>query len=112
MLSSIFAAALGVLKRDAPDPMRQLLGRLKTIAERARASTDPGEADTLSQELGTIAIELATLGYERRSSYEQFAPVQLAFESTRDAVQALRAKSGLKVAVDLREGATESCKSA
>jgi hypothetical protein len=33
------------------------------------------------------------LGYERHSGYEQFAPLQLAFENTRDAVEALRAKA-------------------
>jgi TRAP-type uncharacterized transport system substrate-binding protein len=107
MLGSILAAVLGILKRDAPDPMRELLGRLRSVAERARTSSDPGEADTLSQELSAIAIELATLGYERRSSYEQFAPVQLAFENTRDAVQALRARPHRKMAVDSSEGAIQ-----
>jgi TRAP-type uncharacterized transport system substrate-binding protein len=97
MLSSILAAALGILKRDAPDPMRELLGRLKSIAERARSSADPDAADELSHELGAVAIELAALGYERRSGYEQFAPVQLAFENTRDAVAALRARARPKV---------------
>jgi hypothetical protein len=93
MLSSVFAAAAGFLRRSAADPMRGLLERLKVIAERAQASADPSDADALRQELRTIAIEIATLGYERHSSYEQFAPVQLAFENSRDAVQALAARA-------------------
>ena len=78
---------------------------LVSITERARTSADPGDADALSQELSTIAIELAGLGYERRSSYEQFAPAQLAFESTQAAVEALRARSPARAKVDLSEGA-------
>lgn len=93
ILSSIITAAAGLLKQQAKDPMRELLDRLKSIAERARTSTGPDEVEALSQDLGTIAIDIATLGYERRSSYQEFAPLQLAFESTRDAVEALRAKS-------------------
>jgi TRAP-type uncharacterized transport system substrate-binding protein len=93
MLSSIFAAAGSILKKSASDPMRELLDRLKGIADRARTSTDPGDAGALSQDLAAIAIDIATLGYERRSSYEEFAPLQLAFESTQEAVAALRAKS-------------------
>jgi len=93
MLSSIFAGAGTFLKRSATDPMRELLERLKRIAECARTSTDPGDAAALSQDLATIAIDIATLGYERRSGYEQLAPLQLAFESTREAVAALRARS-------------------
>jgi TRAP-type uncharacterized transport system substrate-binding protein len=104
MLSSVITVAAAFLKRQAADPMRELLGRLKSIAERAGTSTDPGEADALSQDLRTVAIELATLGYERGSSYEQFAPLQLAFENTRNAVEALRAKAGKTVA-DSGEGA-------
>jgi TRAP-type uncharacterized transport system substrate-binding protein len=92
MLSSIFAAAGSFLRRSATDPMRALLERLKGITERARTATDRHEAEALSQDLGTIAIDMATLAYERHSRYEEFAPLQLAFESARDAVAALRAK--------------------
>jgi len=99
MLSSIFAAAAGYFRREHADAMRELLGRLQSITERARSSTDPDDADALSQELSTIVIELAVLGYERRSSYEQFAPVQLACENARDAVEALRARSRKDTAV-------------
>jgi TRAP-type uncharacterized transport system substrate-binding protein len=105
MLSSVSAALAAFLKRGAKDPMRELLDRLKSITERARTSADPDDADALSQELNTIAIELAQLGYERRSSYEQFAPAQLAFENTKDAVQALRARSRGKARADVSEGA-------
>jgi hypothetical protein len=73
--------------------MRVLLDRLKGITERARASTDPADAATLSDELGAVAIDLATLGYERRSSYEEFAPLKLACDSAREAVAMLRARS-------------------
>jgi TRAP-type uncharacterized transport system substrate-binding protein len=93
MLSSISAFVAGYLKRNAKDPMRELLDRLKGIAERARTSTDPAEADVLAQDLNSVAIEIATLGYERHSGYEEFAPAQLAFENTRAAVAALRARS-------------------
>jgi hypothetical protein len=92
LLSSIFAAAARFLKQNATDPMRELLNRLRDIGERARTTTNPVDADALRQELGAIAAELAMLGYERHSGYEQFAPLQLAFENARDAVEALRAR--------------------
>lgn len=100
MLSSVFAFSAAFLKKDAADPMRELLGKLKDIAERARTSADPGEADALSQELSSVATELAALGYERHSSYEEFAPTQLAFESARHSVEVLRRKSGTKTMID------------
>jgi hypothetical protein len=103
MLSSVFAAAAGFLRRSATDPMRELMDRLGAITERAQTSTDPADADVLRQDLRKVAVEIATLGYERHSSYEQFAPVQLAFENTRDAVEALRARS--RTAADLDGGA-------
>ena len=93
MLSSVFAASAGLLRRSTADPMRELLERLRAITERARAATDPADADVLQQELSTIAVEIAMRGYERHSGYEQFAPLQLALENTRDAVDALRAKA-------------------
>jgi hypothetical protein len=92
MLSSIFAAASGFLKKNAVDPMRELLNRLRDIAERARTSANPADADALRRDLGAVAAELAILGYERHSGYEEFAPLQLAFENARDAVEALRAR--------------------
>lgn len=103
LLSSAFAAAGAFAKRNATDPMKELLDRLKVITERARTSADPGEADALRQDLRTIAIEIATLGYEHHSGYEQFAPVQLALETTRDAVEALR--TGPRPAADPSQGA-------
>jgi TRAP-type uncharacterized transport system substrate-binding protein len=92
MLSSVFAAASGFLKASATDPMRELLNRLRDVGERARTSANPADADALRQELGAVAAELAILGYERHSGYEEFAPLQLAFENARDAVEALRAR--------------------
>jgi TRAP-type uncharacterized transport system substrate-binding protein len=92
MLSSIFAAASAYLKRGAMDPMRDVLDRLRDVAERARTATKPTDADALQQELGAIAADLAMLGYERHSGYEEFAPLHLAFENARDAVEALRAR--------------------
>jgi TRAP-type uncharacterized transport system substrate-binding protein len=92
MLSSISAGLAAYLKRDKPDPMRDILNRLESIAERAWVSTDPGDAHKLAQELSTVAVQSAELGYERRGSSEQFAALQLAFENARDAVHALRAK--------------------
>ena len=92
LLSSVLAGSAGFLKRSQRDPIRELLERLLTITERARTATDPAEADTLQQELSSIAVEAAMLGYDRHSGYEEFAPVQLAFENTRDAVEALRTR--------------------
>jgi TRAP-type uncharacterized transport system substrate-binding protein len=97
MLSSVFAASAGFLKRSAKDPLRELLDRLRGITARARAATDAAEADVLDQELSTIAVDLATIGYERHAGYEQFAPVQLAFDTTRDAVAALRRRTRVAV---------------
>ena len=93
MLTSILAAAGSFLKHGAPDPMRALLDGLKGITERARISADPADAIALSHDLNAIANEIATLGYERRCSYEEFAPLQLACEIARDAVASLHART-------------------
>jgi TRAP-type uncharacterized transport system substrate-binding protein len=93
LLTSIATAAAGFLKQQANDPMRELLERLKGIADRARTAASPEEVDALSQELGSIGIDIAVLGYERHSGYEQFAPLQLAFENAQRIVQTLQAKS-------------------
>jgi hypothetical protein len=47
ILSSVFAAAAGFLKRSATDPMRELLDRLRAITERARTTNDPADADVM-----------------------------------------------------------------
>ncbi|GAU85755.1 TAXI family TRAP transporter solute-binding subunit [Bosea sp. BIWAKO-01] len=91
VVSSMLAAAGGFLHQGGPDPVGGILYRLKDITERAGASTDPADAPGLSHELGVLAIDMATLGYKRHCSYEEFAPLQLAYESARDAVAALRA---------------------
>jgi TRAP-type uncharacterized transport system substrate-binding protein len=93
LLTSIATAAAGLLKQQANDPMRELLERLKGIADRARTAASPDEVDALSQELGSIGVDIAVLGYERHSGYEQFAPLQLAFENAQRIVQTLQAKS-------------------
>jgi TRAP-type uncharacterized transport system substrate-binding protein len=93
MLSSVFAASAGFLKRSATDPMRELLERLRGITDRARVGADPADAEVLRGELNAIAVEIAMRGYERHAGYEQFAPLQLAFENTRDAVDALRRRT-------------------
>ena len=102
ILSSVLAAAAGFLKRSARDPMGELFDRLRTINERARTTTDPGDVDVLRQELSTIGAEISMLVYERHYGYEQFAPLQLAFENTRDAVEALRPKA--RPSADLSQG--------
>jgi TRAP-type uncharacterized transport system substrate-binding protein len=102
ILSSLATAAAGFLKREAKDPMRELLERLKSIAERARSAADPEAADALSQDLRSIGIEIATLAYERRSGYEEFAPIQLALDNAKDAVSALQAGGGRRVDQDQR----------
>ncbi|GAU84179.1 TAXI family TRAP transporter solute-binding subunit [Bosea sp. BIWAKO-01] len=91
IVSSTLAAAGGFLSKGGPDRVGGILYRLKEITEGAGASTDPADAPRLSQELSAIAIDMATLGYQRRCSYEEFAPLQLAYESARDAVATLRA---------------------
>jgi hypothetical protein len=93
LLTSIATAAAGFVKQQAKDPMRELLERLKSIADRARATAGADEANALSQELGSIGVDIAMLGYERRSGYEEFAPLQLAFENARRVVDALESKS-------------------
>jgi TRAP-type uncharacterized transport system substrate-binding protein len=98
ILSSGFAAAASFIRRNAKDPMRELLDQLRAITERARTATDPADVDVLRQELSTIAEKIAMHGYERRSGYEKFAPLQLAFENTRDAVEAVRTKTDLNPA--------------
>lgn len=87
--SSILAAASGYLKKGDPDRIPEILDRLKSITERAWASIDPTDAIDLSRELGALTIDMATLGYRRRCSYEEFAPLHLAYESARDAVAML-----------------------
>jgi hypothetical protein len=104
MLSSAFAATAGFLKRSEKDPLGDLLDRLRKIAERARSATDASAADALDQELSDLAVALATIGYERHASYEQFAPVQLAFDTTRDAIAALRRRTRVAVVSAPRAG--------
>jgi TRAP-type uncharacterized transport system substrate-binding protein len=93
ILSSIFAAAWSFLKPQRLDPMRTLLERLSEIASRARTSSDIREFKTLSDDLNSIGIEIATVAYERGSTFEKFAPVQLAYESAYRAVEAMRSRS-------------------
>ena len=93
ILSSIFAAAWSFLKPRRLDPMRKLLDRLSDITSRARASSDPRELKTLSDDVNLIGIEIATVAYERGSTFEEFAPVQLAFESACRAVESMRSPS-------------------
>jgi len=89
--SSVFAAAAGFLMKGARDPMLEILERLRNITERAEASTDPADAAALSQELRKLSFEMTKLSYEQRGSYEKFAPLQLAWESARDAIAMLQA---------------------
>ena len=84
------------MTKGAPDPLREILGRLKEITERAEASTNPSDAAALSRELRNISFEMTQLSYARRSSYEEFAPLQLAWESAREAIAVLRAAHPLQ----------------
>ncbi|RBP16855.1 TRAP-type uncharacterized transport system substrate-binding protein [Roseiarcus fermentans] len=90
MATSVFAAAAAFLTKGAPDPLLDLLGRLRDLTERAEASTDPADAVPLSAELRALTFEMTGLGYQRSTAYEKFAPLQLARESARDAIAALR----------------------
>jgi hypothetical protein len=96
-VSSVIAAAASFLMRGGPDPMFEILGRLKAITERAEASTNPADAAALSQELREVSFEMTQRSYDRRSSYEEFAPLQLAWESAREAIATLRAGHALRL---------------
>ncbi len=90
ILSSLFAAIWSFLKPRRLDPLRRLLDRLSAITSQAQTSSGQREYETLSKDLSNIGVEIATLAYERGSTYEQFAPVQLAYESAYRAVEAMR----------------------
>jgi TRAP-type uncharacterized transport system substrate-binding protein len=90
ILSSLFAAIWSFLKPRRLDPLRRLLDRLSAITSQAQTSSGQREYETLSKNLSNIGVEIATLAYERGSTYEQFAPVQLAYESAYRAVEAMR----------------------
>jgi hypothetical protein len=83
----------------------EILGRLKAITERAEASTNPADAAALSQELREVSFEMTQRSYDRRSSYEEFAPLQLAWESTREAIATLRAGHALQLSDATDKGA-------
>ena len=104
-VSSVFAAAGSFLMKGGPNPMLEILGRLKALAERAEASTDPADAAALSRELNELSFEMTNLSCERRSSYEEFAPLQLAWESTREAIATLRARPPLRASHATERGA-------
>ena len=55
------------------------------------APHDPADAAGLSRELRELTFELSQGGYERRSGYEECAPLHLAWESAREAIATLRA---------------------
>jgi TRAP-type uncharacterized transport system substrate-binding protein len=96
-VSSVIAAAASFLMRGGTDPMLDILSRLKGITERAEASTDPADAAALSQQLREVSFEITQRSYDRRSSYEEFAPLQLAWESAREAIATLRAGPALRL---------------
>jgi hypothetical protein len=96
-VSSVIAAAASFLMRGGPDPILEILGRLKAITERAEASTDPADAAALSQELREVSFEITQRSYDRRGSHEEFAPLQLAWESAREAIATLRAGRVLRL---------------
>jgi TRAP-type uncharacterized transport system substrate-binding protein len=109
-VSSVFAAAGSYLMKGGPSPMLEILGRLKALAERAEASTDPADAAALSRELHELSFEMTKLSYERRSSYEEFAPLQLAWESAREAIATLRAGPPLRASDARERGAARSAR--
>jgi TRAP transporter TAXI family solute receptor len=82
------AGLLGAFRRPKADPMQEHLDRLRSITKRAREH--PDELDALSDELSDLAIEIAALAYERKSGNEEFAPIELAYENARFALQTSR----------------------
>ena len=108
LASSIFAAAGSFLTKGASDPLLEMLARLKEITERAEAATDPADAAALSRELRELSFEMTQVSYERRSGYEEFAPLQLAWESAREAIAALRTGHPLQASDTIANGAAPS----
>jgi TRAP-type uncharacterized transport system substrate-binding protein len=104
-LSSLVAAAASFLMKGGHDPMLEILGRLKAIAERAEASPDPADAAALSQELRGVSFEMAHLSCHRRGGHEEFAPLELAWESAREAIAILRAGHPLRLSDATDRGA-------
>ena len=90
---SIFAAFSGFLRAPKLDPVQEFLPRLKVIAQRAEADLTLEELDLLSNNLTDLAVEVTALAYARKSDYDHFAPVQLAFENARFAIQIARDKA-------------------
>ncbi len=108
LASSIFAAAGSFLMKGGSDPMLEMLARLKEITKRAEAATDPAGAAALSHELRELSFEMTQVSYERRSGYEEFAPLQLAWESAREAIAALRAGQPPRASDTIAEAAALS----
>jgi hypothetical protein len=76
--------------------MQGHLDRLGAIAQRAK--THPDELDRLTDELAEVASKLATLAYERKVDADQFAPVQLAYDNARFAVETARDRQARRAA--------------
>ena len=93
ILSSVCAAAWSFLKPQNLDPMRKMLDRLNDIISQAQTSSDQSGFDNLSKSLNKIGIEVAALGYESGSTYEQFAPIQMAYDAACRAVEAMRRRN-------------------
>src|SRR5712671_925754 len=96
-LASIGAGALGAFRRPKGDPMQDHLDRLRSMTKQAREH--PDELDALTDELSDLAVEIAALAYERKSGNEEFAPVQLAYENARFALQTARDKRTKRAAL-------------
>src|SRR3982074_3429864 len=79
------------------DRMQEHLDRLRSMTKQAREH--PDELDVLTDELSDLAVEIAALAYERKSGNEEFAPVQLAYENARFALQTAREKRTKHVAL-------------
>jgi TRAP transporter TAXI family solute receptor len=94
--ASAGAGLLGAFRRPRADPMQEHMDRLRSITQRARA--DPDALDALTDELSDLAVEIAALAYERRSGSEEFAPVQLAYENARFAIQTARERQAKQAA--------------
>jgi TRAP-type uncharacterized transport system substrate-binding protein len=87
-VTTAWVAFMGFMRKPHVDPMRDRLARLSEIAEQAR--TKPDELDALADELAQMGAELATLAYGRSGSADEFAPVRLAYDNARFAVEAAR----------------------
>jgi hypothetical protein len=89
-LFSLAAAFFGFLKTPKIDSVPAYLDRIRDISQRARANVAADELEVLAESLVDLGVELPTVAYQRGGDSASFAPIQLAFENARFAIQSAR----------------------